>query len=237
MSVNLHTLAGAYALDALTDVERRRFETHLIDCDACADEVRGMRETTARLAVAVSETPPLGLRDAVFAEVVRTRQLPPRLARPPVRRIHRVSWMLSAACLILAAVLGVAALQAQRASEKAAALNRAIAAVITAPDAHRVTGAVKPAGSGTVIASRSLGKAVITMSGLPPLPSAKAYELWYMGPSAPRPLGTMRPAAGRAPKPVLANGLGDATQVGVTVEPAGGSDRPTTTPVFAVSIS
>ncbi len=237
MSANLHTLAGAYALDALTDVERRRFETHLTDCDACADEVRGMRETTARLAVAVSEPPPAGLRASVLAEVGRTRRLPPRVARPPARRAHRLSWMLSAACLVLAAVLGVAALNAHRSSERSAALNRGIAAVLAAPDALRVTGPVKPSGTGTVIASRSLGKSVIMMSGLPPLPSAKAYELWYMGPSAPRGLGTMRPQAGHTLKPVLANGLGDATQVGVTVEPVSGSDRPTTEPIFAVRIS
>ena len=49
-----HTLTGVYALDALdTDAEVARFERHLSRCDSCAGEVRGFRETAARLARAV----------------------------------------------------------------------------------------------------------------------------------------------------------------------------------------
>jgi anti-sigma-K factor RskA len=237
MSENLHTLAAAYALDGLTDVERRRFETHLGECDTCADEVEGMRETVTRLATAAAEDPPEPLRERVLLQAARTRQVPPRVRRPDHRRVHRLGWMLSAACLVLAVVLGVATLRAQRTKEGADALNRDIAAVMAAPDARTVTAAVRPSGSGTVVASRSLGKAVIVMSGLPRLSSAKTYELWFMGPRAPRPAGTMRPPAHGNPKPVLAAGFGDATQIGVTVEPAGGSPRPTSAPIFTAALS
>ena len=48
----LHTLAGAYALDAVPEADRARFERHLAGCDACAQEIAGLRETTARLGVA-----------------------------------------------------------------------------------------------------------------------------------------------------------------------------------------
>ncbi|MDN3355733.1 anti-sigma factor [Actinomadura sp. DC4] len=237
MSENLHTLAAAYALDSLTEVERRRFETHLTDCDTCADEVRGMRETVTRLATAAAQDPPEALRGRVLAQIARTRQVPPRVARPGSVRARRLGWILSAACLVLAAVLGVATLRAVHTKEHVDALNRDIAAVMAAPDAHRVTGKVGPGGTGTVVASRSLGKAVVVMSGLPPLSSAKTYELWLMGPRPPRPAGTMRPPATGDPGPVLATGLGDATQIGLTVEPAAGSQRPTSPPIFTATLS
>ncbi|GLY88657.1 anti-sigma factor [Actinoallomurus iriomotensis] len=237
MSENLHTLAAAYALDGLTDVERRRFETHLIDCDGCAEEVRGMRETAARLGAAAAQEPPEGLRDRVLAQAARTRQAPPRVHRPSSVRARRLGWLLSAACLALAVVLGVAAVREQRTRERVDALNREIAAVVSAPDARTVTGPVRSGGTGTVVASRSLGKAVIVMSGLRSLPPAKTYELWLMGSRPPRPAGTMRPPATGAAGPVLATGLGDVTQIGLTVEPASGSPRPTTAPIFAVALS
>jgi len=42
-----HTLAGAYALDALTCADRAPFERHLARCPQCAQEIRGLREATA----------------------------------------------------------------------------------------------------------------------------------------------------------------------------------------------
>ena len=86
-----HTLAGAYALDALTRADRARFECHLARCQQCAAEISGLRETTARLAVAAAAEPPAGLIQRAVAAAARTRQLPP-LTRgtpppwPPRRR-------------------------------------------------------------------------------------------------------------------------------------------------------
>jgi anti-sigma-K factor RskA len=237
VSDHLHTLAAAYALDSLTDVERRRFETHLNDCDTCDDEVRGMRETATRLATAAAQDPPPELRARVLAQAARTRQLPPRVRRPGRARVGRVGWLLSAACLVLAVVLGVTTLRAERAKDRSVALNREIATVLAARDARTTTAPVRPEGSGTVVASRSLGKAVVIMSGLPRLSSARTYELWFMGPRPPRPAGTMRPPADGAPGPILAAGLGDATQIGLTVEPAGGSPLPTSDPIFTAGLT
>ncbi|MGE5289763.1 MAG: anti-sigma factor domain-containing protein [Micromonosporaceae bacterium] len=73
----LHTLAGAYALNALGDPEHARFERHLAHCDACIQEVDGLRETAALLGSAVATRPPERLRDAVLVAAERTRQNPP----------------------------------------------------------------------------------------------------------------------------------------------------------------
>src|SRR5439155_24549549 len=79
---DLHALAGPYALNALPPGERARFERHLAACDACAQEVCGLQETTARLAAAVAVPPAARLRERVLAQAARTRQLRPVAAGP-----------------------------------------------------------------------------------------------------------------------------------------------------------
>jgi anti-sigma factor RsiW len=77
-----HVLTGSYALDALSNKEREGFERHLHHCAPCDAEVRGLRETAARLAMARSLRPPPELQDRVLAATHRTRQLPPAPGRP-----------------------------------------------------------------------------------------------------------------------------------------------------------
>lgn len=54
----LHLLTGSYVLDALAGAELTEFEQHLAQCVPCAEEVRCMRETAARLAMATAISPP-----------------------------------------------------------------------------------------------------------------------------------------------------------------------------------
>ena len=79
-----HTLAGAYAMDALDGRDAGpRFERHLARCQECAREVRTsglQQEATARLALAAAAQPPPALKELLRAETARTRQLPPDIA-------------------------------------------------------------------------------------------------------------------------------------------------------------
>src|SRR5438045_1464539 len=109
-----HTLAGPYAMDAISEPDRVRFERHLAGCDECAREVAGLREATARLAAATAISPPPALKERVMAAVAATRQQPPAPAEPRAvsrpwhaRRRVRVRLVLAAAA---AAVTGVAVL-------------------------------------------------------------------------------------------------------------------------------
>ena len=84
---DLHGLTGVYALDALAGPELDRFTRHLGGCPGCEHEVRGFRETTTQLALAVAATPPAHFRPRVLAAVAATRQLPPEApAARPARR-------------------------------------------------------------------------------------------------------------------------------------------------------
>ncbi|MBO2463529.1 anti-sigma factor [Actinomadura violacea] len=228
-------LTGPYVLDALTGPERRRFERHLSGCPACAGETAGLRETAARLAAAASRRPPERLRGRVLAEIARTRQSPPPLTRRlPSLRTGGLPWLAAAAFLVLALIGGGAAWRSHRAAEHAQALNRQVTAVLTAPDADTSSTRAQGAATVTVVSSRSLGKAVVTTSGLRHLPPTKTYQMWWLGRTAPRSAGTPD-LTGKA-RTVITPGLGDARRLGVTVEPEGGSPQPTSAPILTVAL-
>ena len=72
-----HTLVGAYVMDAVPAADRACFERHLLTCEQCREDVRGLREATARLAAAASVPPRPELRDRTLQAAARIRQLPP----------------------------------------------------------------------------------------------------------------------------------------------------------------
>jgi anti-sigma-K factor RskA len=237
MKQELHALVGAYAVDALDDLERRRFEDHLAECETCARETRGLREAAAHLGTAVATQPPPRLRDKVLADVARVRPLPPVLANGHGRRRNRTPWLftvVAAACFVVAVAMSGVAYFAQQRADDAVAANREVFQVLAAADAQSSTARVSTGGSGTVVASRSQGKVVVAMDGLRNLPDTQTYELWLMGPGNPRPAGLLAAAPN---EPLVLSGLGEATQVGLTVEPKGGSERPTTNPIFTAPVS
>ena len=80
---DIHKLSGAYALDAVDDLERAAFERHLAECEDCRTEVAGLRETAALLAETAAVTPPPSLRDSVLSGISQVRPLPPIVRGAP----------------------------------------------------------------------------------------------------------------------------------------------------------
>ncbi|GAA4192094.1 hypothetical protein GCM10022252_32960 [Streptosporangium oxazolinicum] len=148
--------------------------------------------------------------------------------RPGSRWRGRVLTGLAAVATAAAVVLGVAAVNAARERDEL----RQIVAVIAAPDARTVRQRVSSGGTGVVVMAPSQGRMLFTASGLPPLPGSRVYELWLMGGEGVRPAGLLERTADGGVVPILATPLRGDEQVGLTVEPAGGSDRPTTTPIM-----
>ncbi len=241
---DLHGLSGVYALDSLTGPELDRFEHHLPGCPPCESEVRGFRETTTRLALAVAASPPPGLRERVLTLASITRQLPPEVSEmPPARlRLARGPWLprmaaaVAAAAVAAAVALGVVQSSTQQRLTQAQAGSRAVAAVLAAPDARLASRRTTAGGVATVVASPSRGALVITTSGLPALGGGNVYELWFVSGRTARRAGLLpAPAAGRT-APLLASGLAAGDAVALTVEPAGGTSRPTTTPIVVMPL-
>jgi anti-sigma-K factor RskA len=220
---DLHVLTGSYALDALSPRERDSFERHLARCASCAAEVRGLRETAARLAMAWALRPPPRLQARVLAAACRTRQLPPRpgasrLARDRWRRAPRLLLATSAASMAAAVTIGVTQVVIRPQQAPGAAVSR----VEQAPDARTQIMPASVGGAVTLVISLRLKEAVVTAAGMPAPSGSRVYQLWVIGPGGARPAGFV--TAG----PVLAAGIGPGDRIGITVEPAGGASRPTT---------
>jgi anti-sigma-K factor RskA len=234
----MHTLAGAYALDAVSDLERAEFSRHLEQCDSCAQEVAELRATAARLGVAMAEDPPPEFKERVLAAMHATRQLPPRTK--PVAERHRRSvraprWAVVVAAA--AAVVGLAAggvfggialTQQQELQSAQTRLDQArqryepVAALLSAPDAKTVHGEAPIGGGVTVIVSKSLNRVMVMDTGLPSQPGGKVYEAWLItGGNAPRSAGVI--AASDDGGLVVADGVGPVDQLAVSLEQAGGS--------------
>lgn len=234
---DLHTLTGAYVLDALSEPERADFERHLAECEACAAEVVELRTVAARLAVA-AEPPPAGLRQRLMTAVHHTRQLPPLPAadNQPTRATHRDRgpWTLIAvAASVTAALLsGVHAINLD--SDLDRAINERQAAQGRLDDVSRVLGAADvtfDSGQGaTVAVSRRFG-VVLLARNLPVLPEDRVYQAWLIGPTGPRSIGLLTD-----PGPVLVDHVAGTSQLGITVEPLGGSPQPTTSAVALLTL-
>uniref|UniRef100_UPI00117B0733 anti-sigma factor n=1 Tax=Leifsonia sp. NCR5 TaxID=1978342 RepID=UPI00117B0733 len=111
----------------------------------------------------------------------------------------------------------------------------ALAQINAAPDAQRATADVSGGGTATLVWSGKLGKSALVANDLPALPSDKTYELWYIRGGEATPAGTMKPADTGSTWRVLTGTMQAGDTVGVTVEPRGGSDQPTTSPIVAIS--
>jgi len=239
---DLHSLSGAYALDALdTGAERDRFIRHLSRCPSCAGEVRGFREVATAMAFAAAVESPAGLRDRVLTAAARTRQVPPEItthARPHRTRswLPWLSGVVAAASVMVAVLFGLAQAHTQDELNRVRAENKAISLLLSSPQVTLLSQETTKGGVATVVLSAARHQLAVVTSGLPALPPGQVYQLWLIGKTKITSAGLLPPAqAGQTP-PVLATGVVKGDTLGLTVEPAPGSAQPTTKPILALPL-
>jgi anti-sigma-K factor RskA len=248
-----HTLAGAYAMDALDGQDRARFERHLERCEECTREVDGLHEATARLAGAAAARPPDALKELLLAETARTRQLPPvtsgatrprapagygaRPARIRARlRAPRLAVVLAGVAVLTAVAVWAGGTVIGSAPPAQSAVSHDVATVLTAPDLTVLSGRVRSGGTATVMMSPRDRMLVFAAAGLRALPGSQCYELWLMQPGADRPAGLLPMLKHGMSGPVVATGLRAGDRLGLTVEPAHGSRRPTSPMILVLAL-
>jgi len=241
----LHSLSGAYALDALEgEGERGRFTRHMSRCPSCVSEVRGFREVATALAFATAVEPPPEMRDRVLAAAARTRQLPPDVETHVRSRRTRawtpwVPWLSGAvaiASIAVAVFFGLAQAHTRAELGQARAESQAISLLLSSPQVRVVSQATTKGGVATVVLAAARHQLVVFTHGLPALPAGQVYQLWLIGKAKTVSAGLLPPAqAGRTPA-VLASGVVKGDTLGLTVEPAPGSAQPTTRPILALPL-
>jgi anti-sigma-K factor RskA len=193
----VHEEAAAFALDALDHEEAEAFERHLADCPDCEGELDELRFAAAALAFAVE--PPVPSRSLRLRVLDTGAQVIPlpRRRRP---RLLRAPMVAAAACAVV-----VAAVRPWETGDSQVGFRR-----------YAAKGA-----NATLLVSRS-GEAVLAARRLPPLASGTVYELWVIADGRARPAGLFRGSLATLTRPVP-----QGATVAVSVEPAGGSSRPT----------
>lgn len=252
---DIHALSGAYAVDALDDIERARFEQHLAVCADCRAEVTSLQETAGLLGVLTDVAPPPEMRDRLLAGIKEIRPLPPETptsiegidaalradrsvpssptgSTGPRRRGWR---LLAAAAAVLAIVgvgtVGVVELTRDDSTQTVSTAER----VLSAEDAKTVSVELPRGASARIVRSVSEGKAVLVTSDMPPAPDGKVYEIWLQHDDVMVPAGLMPDETDQTI--VLEGDAADASAAGITVEPDGGSEEPTSAPIALFDFS
>ncbi|MFM9276015.1 anti-sigma factor, partial [Pseudarthrobacter sp. NKDBFgelt] len=108
--------------------------------------------------------------------------------------------------------------------------------VVRAGDLREASVDVAGGGTATLLISSSEDAAVVKMNGVPAPPAGKVYQMWLIPKdgSAPVSQGLMDEEA--LSKPAVVEGISSAAALGITVEPAGGSQSPTLPTVAAAPL-
>ena len=246
MNANLHALTGAYALDALDPAEHQEFTEHLTGCAECREEVASFRGAASRMA-AGDATPPVGLRDAVLAQVARTAQagpvsaedpdagasaVPAAAARTPIRRWPAL--VAAAVVVVLAAVGGTAVYRDRQAAVAEATMQSKVMRIASAPDAISMD---VDLGATHLVVSSEMQAAALMGEGVPmPQAGGAVYQVWMMHADGSAVAGpTFLPHDGEL-MVIVEGDLSDVAEMAVTVEPRGGSARPSDQMVAHVSL-
>jgi anti-sigma-K factor RskA len=243
-----------YRLGAEDDREARAFEETAAQLALSADPVEPRPELKAALFAKLASVQQLPAQDAVAQDAVQppvapapapsipTSSAPTSSAPGPTERAATRRWFQRPALLLGAAAAAVvlfvggafvgSALSGNNSytSQQASAL----AEINAAPDAQRATAKVEGGGTATLVWSGELGRSALVANDLPQLPQSKTYELWYMRDGQAIPAGTMEPEGAGSTWRVLSGDMAAGDTVGVTVEPRGGSDKPTTPPLVTI---
>ena len=215
---DLHDLAAAYVMDALSADERNEFARHLRTCVSCQLDVTKLSEPVEAMAVSLEEGPSRALRPAVLEEIAITSQIGSSGNVVALPRRHRAAtWALGVAAVLLAVVAGAIFLQLRDA--------RIIQSIVEATDVETVT----LAGDGfeaRFTYSAQEGRGLFVSGSLPDVSSEETYQLWLIDPDGATPAGLLRPRDGSAS--ILVADVRAGVTLGLTIEPAGGSPAPTT---------
>jgi hypothetical protein len=233
---DIHALSGAYAVDALDDIERAKFERHLADCVACSSEVDSLREAAALLAETTTTAPSAELRARVLAQIATVRPLPPVVGTESsaegratvtaieTRRRRRVLPFLAAAAAVVAIGAGGTVVWQQVSDDSSSEVKNLSATdrIVQAQDAEKFTNTFPGGAKVTVVRSKALNEAVVMTDGLDKAPDGRAYVMWLQHDNVMVPAGTM----GDGTTTIMSGDAATATGAGVTIEDA--SVEPTT---------
>lgn len=232
-TTDVHTLSGAYALDALASDEAAEFRQHLDLCSSCRDEVRELRDAAARMGAIEHMQPPAELRARVLAAADRTPQVPPVVValhggarQGGRRRWDRLALVAAGVLLVGGGAVGLGQVLGDAEDPQLTAAEQ----VFEAEDAQEVDVSTVNGGELLVAVSPGRGEMAVDTSQLPRLQGDRVYQLWSVQGDAVASVGVIESPGEGAAMPMPEEGV----LIALTIEPAGGSEQPTNKPIAQV---
>jgi len=246
-------LKDAYVLGALPEEERQSFEDYLADHPERQAEIDELGAIAGLLAFSPQEQEPSPELRSRIMDVVEAE--PRNVTRQSVRT--RISdylgfrnLALGAAVLLLIGLLSwnvllqdqVQDLQGQVADAQSQVQNLE-GQLADARDQQQVQqtqtikleGSWADQGANAEVASLQKDQSILVARNLPSVPEDKTCQIWVIKGDVPKPSGLFQPDGNGTATPIT-NSITKADVIAVTVEPAGGSDQPTSDPVLLAEL-
>jgi anti-sigma-K factor RskA len=237
--VRFEELKDSYVLRALPEEERREFEEYLATHPERQAEIDELGAVAGLLALSPPEQePPSALRrrimDTVEAEAVR----------PHASRQSWLAWIgefLSARNLALGAasllVIGLFSWNMVLQGEMQDLQGRvqSLQSQPQEPQMVELGGAGTEQGARAELVTLEGDRAVLVVENMPPVPEGKTYQIWVIEDDVPKPSGLFEPSEDSVAA-VVEHPLGGGDVIAVTVEPEGGSPKPTSDPMLAAEV-
>lgn len=230
-------LKEAYALGALPDDERATVEAYLALHPERQAEIDDLAGVAGLLALAPPEhEPPADLRRRVM-EVVESESASPRAARRPASSWF--GWLggfrnvaLGAAALLVVGLLSWNVLLQEDVQDLQGQVEEARSAG-EAQETREIAlgGTWAEQGARAEVTALKDDRAILVVEDMPSIPEGRTGQVWVIHDEKPEPSGLLEPSGNMAAT-AITTPLKGADAIAVTVEPAGGSDEPTSDPVL-----
>jgi len=251
MDNRIEELLPFYALDALSDEEKKLVEVYLVEHPEVRAQIEDMQSAADALPYGVAPVePPRRIKNALMARVaVDQRSRSPeqkQASRANERRWENLFPAFSFAVATLAVIwVVVLNIQLSQLRREVSALGDALVAQSNSieqinaklpqtPVSSVVTISLKgtearPQAHGELIADPKSASAVMVVTGLGQLEAGKTYQVWLIDASGPKSAGLLTvDANGQAVLIVTSDtSIGSFKALGISVEPEGGSPQPT----------
>jgi anti-sigma-K factor RskA len=244
-------LKDAYVLDALPEEERRSFEEFLAAHPERQAEIEELGAVAGLLAFSPEGMePPPELRERIM-EVVEAEAPPRRQWRGPV--LARLADFIGAGGLAFgaAALLVIGLLswnlvlrsqvddlkgQVQNSQSQVDDLQAQVRdAQAQQTQTVQLSVTSTTSGADAEVASISENRIVLVADDLPTIPKGQTCQIWVIKGDVPEPSGLFQPGSTETAAPITTP-IKKGDTIAVTVEPAGGSEQPTTDPVLSADL-
>ena len=234
-------LREAYVLGALPEEERRSFEDYLAAHPELQTEIDELGTVAGLLAFFPQEQEPAPELRSRVMEVVEAEAEPRGIRRRSTfamigEYLSVRSVALGAAALLVIGLLSWNVLLQGQVQDLQGQVEEAQdQRQVQQSQTIELEGAWADQGANAEVASIRKNRVILVAKNMPSVPEDQTCQIWVISGDVPKPSGLFQPDGNMTAAPVT-NSITKADVIAVTVEPVGGSNKPTSDPVLSAEL-